>query len=242
MFLPLHPAIGYSIWLEVSQADKDLEKAIASVSLDHSLCPIPAPHCTVKYGVTHLSELEIKSLFREKIAPAAQGWPALVTKGSQVGVSFDGVDGEEMDMAWLEVTLKSCPKHEAFMDKVHACLYNEGCPEPQERQGSWQPHLSIAYDNPEDSVLDDICADKLFAKLPSLLSTRKRDVVAISLWRTEGRCVNFRLSYLCLTRALTFSQFVIFPLSSIGFGTGSAWIELSLAMPIDIRPYSRSPL
>ena len=187
---------GYSVWLEVSQTDKDLEKAIASVSLDHSLCPIPAPHCTVVYGVSHLPEKDIRSVFREKIAPAAQGWPALETKGSHLGVSYDGIDGEEMDMAWLEVTMKSCSKHEAFVDKVNACLYDdEDCPEPQERQGPWQPHLSIAYDNPEDSVLDHICADKLFAKLPSLLSTRKRDVVAISLWRTEGRYVNFRLCY-----------------------------------------------
>lgn len=170
----------------MSQTDRDLEKAIASVSLDHSLCPIPAPHCTVVYGVSHLSESEIRNVFRDKIAPAAQGWPALETKGSRVGVTYDGVDGEEMDMAWLEVTLKTSEKHEELLDIVHACL-------DRERQGPWQPHLSIAYDNPEDSVLDDICADKIFAKLPSLLGTRKRDVVAISLWRTQGRYVNYLL-------------------------------------------------
>ena len=174
----------------MSQADQDLEKAIASVALDHSLCPIPAPHCTVVYGVSHLSESEIRNVFRDKIAPVAHGWPALETQGSQVGVSYDGVDGEEMDMAWIEVTMKTSKKHEELVDKVHACLYNDAdCPEYRERQGPWQPHLSIAYDNPENSVLDDICADKLFAKLPSLLGTRKREVVAISLWRTQGRYV-----------------------------------------------------
>lgn len=193
----------------MSQTDRDLEKAIASVSVDHSLCPIPAPHCTVVYGVSHLSESEIRNVFRDKIVPAAQGWPALETKGSQVGVTYDGVDGEEMDMAWLEVTLKTSEKHEELLDIIHACLYtDEDCPEYRERQGPWQPHLSIAYDNPEDSVLDDICADKIFAKLPSLLGTRKRDVVAISLWRTQGRYVNyllrvgiFRLLQLCSLHA-----------------------------------------
>lgn len=190
-------AAGYSIWLEVSQTDRDLEKAISSVSLDNSLCPIPAPHCTVLYGVSHLSEEEIKNVFRDKIAPAAKDWPALETKGSHVGVCYDGVDGEDMDMAWMEVTLKSSQEHEKLLDKVHACLYGD-CDGPhyKERQGPWQPHLSIAYDNPEDSTIDDICADKIFAKFPSLLGRKKRDVVAISLWRTEGRVWDWK----CLDR------------------------------------------
>jgi hypothetical protein len=47
--------------------------------------------------------------------------------------------------------------------------------------------LALAYDNPEASILDDVYADKIFAQFPSLLGRRKRNVVAISLWKTEGR-------------------------------------------------------
>jgi len=180
---------GYSIWLELSQTDHDLDNAVAKAAMDNGLFPIPEPHCTVIYGVTHMTEAEARRSFLEKVVPAVEQWPALETKGSHCGFCFDGVDGEEMDMAWAEITLASSPEHENLVDKVHDCFYGvDNCDpaEDKERVGPWKPHVSLAYDNPEGSALDDLSADKIFATHPTLLGRKKRDVLAISLWSTEG--------------------------------------------------------
>ena len=139
----------------------------------------------------------MRCIFREKIAPVAKNWLALETEGSHVGISYDGVDGEEMDMAWMEVTLKSSPEHEKLVDKIYACLYPADDNEDNSvdgddvhrktRPGPWKPHLSLAYDNPQGSAVDAILADKIFARFPSLLGRKERRVKNISLWRTEGR-------------------------------------------------------
>jgi hypothetical protein len=87
---------GYSVWLELAQTDSDLEEATAHAALEKGLFPIASPHVTVIYGVSHLSEEEALRRFREKVSSSIKHWPALNTEGSYVGVSYDGVDGEEM--------------------------------------------------------------------------------------------------------------------------------------------------
>jgi hypothetical protein len=59
-----------------------------------------------------------------------------------------------------------------------------------------KPHISVAYDNPEASVLDEIFAKEIFARFPTLLGRSSRDVLAISLWKTEG----FLWDWKCLDR------------------------------------------
>ncbi|CAB9499865.1 expressed unknown protein [Seminavis robusta] len=183
---------GYSIWLEVEQQNGDLDNAIQCAASEKSLFPIPDAHCTVLYGATHLSEREAMQCFRDKVVPLLErrgGWPSLKPKCSNSGVAFDGVDGEEMDMSWMELSFHSSEAHEAMVDSVYSCFYGgskRGCV-TTERIGPWLPHVSIAYDSPEDTVLDEVYTAELFDRIPSLLSKSCRDVVGISLWRTEGK-------------------------------------------------------
>lgn len=87
---------GYSIWLELEQTDGDLDAALKAAAHDLDVDCIPAPHVTVVYGISHLSENQILELFQEKLIPRVQSWPELHVKGFKVDKSFDGVDGQEM--------------------------------------------------------------------------------------------------------------------------------------------------
>jgi hypothetical protein len=62
------------------------------------------------------------------------------------------------------------------------------------RKGPWTPHLSLAYDNPEDSVLSLSDFLRYVAEHPTLLQSRK--VTALSLWNTEGKMADWK----CLDR------------------------------------------
>lgn len=87
---------GYSIWLEISQEQGDLDSALDAAANSLDVDPIPAPHVTVIYGISHLSEAEILTNFREKLVPFLDSWPELRVAGWKVDKSFDGVDGQEM--------------------------------------------------------------------------------------------------------------------------------------------------
>jgi hypothetical protein len=175
------------VWLELEQRDGDLAKAGAMAAAEKGLHPIPEPHCTVLYGVSHMSEDEAKQCFRNKVVPLLKdGWPPLSAKGPYSGVSYDGVNGDEMDMSWIELSLHTSDTHEAMVNAVHSCFYN-GVISGKDRIGYWTPHVSIAYDDPEDTVLNEGYADKIFQTFPTLMSQLSREVVAISLWRTEGK-------------------------------------------------------
>lgn len=87
---------GYSIWLELAQNANDLDDALDEAARDLDVDRIPAPHVTVIYGMTHLSETEVLRQFREELVPNLQTWPDLRVKGFKVDKSFDGVDGQEM--------------------------------------------------------------------------------------------------------------------------------------------------
>lgn len=174
------------MWLELEQHDGDLGKAVAMAAADKGLLPIPEPHCTVLYGISHMSEDEFKECFRNKVVPSLKdGWPPLSAKGPYFGVSYDAVNGDEMDMSWVELSLHTSDAHEAKVDRVHSCFYN-GVNSRNARSGPWTPHVSIAYDDPKDTVLNEDYADKIFQAFPTLISQLSRKVLAISLWRTEG--------------------------------------------------------
>ena len=57
-------------------------------------------------------------------------------------------------------------------------------PPPPPTTLTWKPHLSLAYDNPETTVLTQQTLDKLLLRFPSLF--RQRKVVAVSLWDLNG--------------------------------------------------------
>lgn len=183
------------MWLELQSHNNDLEKAVATAALEKSLWPIPEPHCTVAYGI-EMEEQEARKIFLEKVVPSIKQWPALKAKGCNFGVCFDGVDGEEMDMSWIELALHSSPEHEELVDKVYSCFYDSN-DEGGVRTGPWQPHVSIAYDNPLDTALDELYTEKVFSKFPTLLGQSHRKPVAISLWRTEGKLWD----WVCLEKA-----------------------------------------
>ena len=57
-----------------------------------------------------------------------------------------------------------------------------------------QPHLSLAYDNPEETTLSLYNALSLVSRYPSLL--KERNIRGISLWSTIGVMKNWK----CLDR------------------------------------------
>jgi hypothetical protein len=96
---------GYSIWLELDQVESDLDKAVEAAALDLHVHAIPvgdcgcqwcgndciltffnskAPHVTVIYGISHLSEDECLKRFREDLATRVQAWQELRVKGFKV--------------------------------------------------------------------------------------------------------------------------------------------------------------
>merc|ERR1712151_518242 len=142
--------------LEIEEIDSDFSHAIKTISNDISVIPIPAPHVTVLYGMTHLNEKEIRYLFCNNIRREIKSWPALRNKGFIVDTCYDGIDGQEMDMTWKELSHFSSDEHEELVDKVHAIMYDNNDDDGTndcnnciiERPKPWLPHTSLAYDNP----------------------------------------------------------------------------------------------
>lgn len=87
---------GTSIWLELEQTASDLDIALEAAAHDLDVDCIPAPHVTAVYGISHLTETQVLSRFREDLVPCVKSWPELRVKGFKVDKSFDGVDGQEM--------------------------------------------------------------------------------------------------------------------------------------------------
>ena len=86
---------GYSIWLEPEQFQGDLEAAIRTASKELDVIPVPAPHSTVIYGISHLEEAEVKKRFQQ-LAFKLTEWPRLEHKGFITDIELNGVNGGEM--------------------------------------------------------------------------------------------------------------------------------------------------
>ena len=84
---------GYSIWLELEQFDNDLDTVLHTASAELGVLPIPAPHVTVVYGVSHLPEWQARKKFRDVVLEHIPEWPALKHKGFITDVEYEGVNG-----------------------------------------------------------------------------------------------------------------------------------------------------
>jgi hypothetical protein len=172
---------GLTLWLEFEEFDGDLSKANGFLSTTYGTEAIPAVHATAIYGMEHLTEEEARKRL-EKVPLVLPGgkWPIMDRPVAiKQDVSQEGLPGQVCSVAWAELTLKTNSEHEKALDAV--CKLFD-----MSRGGPWTPHISLAYDNPQDSVLQlaDIVGYAL--QMPSLLQNPRR-VKAISLWSTVGK-------------------------------------------------------
>ena len=83
-------------------------------------------------------------------------------------------------MAWTEITYAKSPEYDRMVENTYQIFYGE----QQDKKQKWGPHLSLAYDNPEDTVLTPAAVDDLISRFPTLKKERK--IGAVSLWDTRG--------------------------------------------------------
>ena len=175
---------GYSIWLEVDEVENDLTDTIHRVSKELGVVPLPSAHLTVVYGIDHLTNVEILKRF-DQLGEKIKSWPKLRPRGVITDIELEGVQGGLMDMAWTEISFATSPEHEALVSSVHKIF---GMPRTTD---NWLPHISLAYDNPENTALNLIYTANLIAQKPTLF--HERNVKAISLWNTEGKLQDWKL-------------------------------------------------
>lgn len=191
---PLHFRFtGYTIWLEFEEEsfNFDLSRAISKVSEDLGLLPIPSPHVTAIYGMTHLSLEEVIEKWNLEVKSKIRSWPEFMPSGLIVDVERAGIDGGLMDMAWAEISYKTSLKHESKIDDLCEIFFDEDANERSNMRPTWKPHLSLAYDNPENHVLSLNYITSLIFNESSLTNVRK--VKNISLWSTCGKMSEWEL-------------------------------------------------
>lgn len=180
---------GLTLWLEFEEFESDLHNAIQHASDKYGTEVIPQPHATAIYGMTHLSEQDASRKLHELPSRLTNGWPRMDRPvGIKQDIAQEGRPGQVCTIAWAELTLATNEKHEAVLDQVYE-LFDMG-----PRKGPWTPHLSLAYDNPDDTTLSLGDFLHYVADHPTLLRPRK--VTALSLWNTEGKMADWK----CLDR------------------------------------------
>jgi hypothetical protein len=182
---------GLTLWLEFEEFDKDLSRAIDYAVRVYGTENIPMAHATAIYGMTHLSQEEAITKLAKipHVLPNGQ-WPRMERpKGVTQDIAQDGRPGQVCSISWAELTLKTNADHEKAVDQIYN-LFEV----PTPRKGLWKPHISLAYDNPEDSVLNLQDTISYVTNHPSL--ARSRRVKAISLWNTDGKLADWQ----CLDR------------------------------------------
>jgi len=175
---------GYSIWLELEEIDNDITHTIQRASSELGLVPIPRAHVTAIYGMDHLNEEHIAEKFN-KLKEHVETWPTLRPRSIVTDIELDGVGSGQMDMAWSDISFATSVEHENLIDRMH-----EAFDYPRTRK-SWNPHVSLAYDNPENTALSLQYTASLIADKPSLLKNDRR-VKGISLWNTRGKLADWR--------------------------------------------------
>lgn len=172
---------GLTIWLEFEEFDRDLTRANEFISKKYGTELIPLVHATAIYGMEHLAIHEaIDRMSKIQDILPAGNWPVMDPPiAIKQDVSQEGLPGQVCTIAWAELTLKSNEEHEKALDAL--CRLFEVT-----RTTPWTPHISLAYDNPDDSVLNlaDIMSYAMI--IPTLLRNKRR-VKAISLWNTNGK-------------------------------------------------------
>lgn len=181
---------GLTLWLEFEEFDSDLTKAIEDAVKVYGTEKIPIPHATAIYGMTHLSKEEAKRKL-EQIPLILAGWNNVLDRpsGLTCDIAEEGKPGQVCSIAWAELTFRSNENHEAAIDALYD-LFEIPC----KRAGLWMPHISLAYDNPEDSILNIQDTFSYVSQHPSLM--RSRRITAISLWNTAGKMADWH----CLDR------------------------------------------
>jgi hypothetical protein len=181
---------GLTLWVEYEEFDNDLTKANYHFASMYGTQAIPALHSTAIYGMQHLDVIEAQRRLAKIPSVLPKGfWPKM---GRPIAVKQDmaveGRPGQVCSISWAELTLKTDEDHEAALDAVCQLFQVE-------RTGPWTPHLSLAYDNPEDSMLQlyDMIA---YTMQHTSLLEKERRIQAISLWSTEGKMEDWK----CLDR------------------------------------------
>ena len=178
---------GLTLWLEFEEFESDLLNAIRDASKRYGTECIPLPHATAIYGMTHLSEDDASCRLRE--LRLIDGWPRMERPvGIKQDIAQEGRPGQVCTIAWAELTLATNKHHEAVLDQVYDAF------DMGPRIGPWTPHLSLAYDNPNDTTLSFSDFLQYVAEHPTLLHSRK--VTALSLWNTKGKMADWK----CLER------------------------------------------
>ena len=177
----LHPGI------EFEEFDHDLTKAIHSAATFYGTEEIPLPHATIVYGMEHISVDEAKEKLHQLPTLLPDGkWPLMQRPVAvKQDIAVEGRPGQVCSISWAELTLPSNEEHESAIDQVYS-LYGLG-----ERKGPWTPHISLAYDNPEDTVLNLGDTISYVTQHPTLLM-KSRKVEAVSLWSTEGKLADWK--------------------------------------------------
>jgi hypothetical protein len=178
---------GLTLWLEFEEFNGDLTRANEFLASQYGTEVIPCVHATAIYGMDHLSAEEAKQRLAQipYILPGGE-WPVMDRPVAvKQDISQEGLPGQVCSIAWAELTLKTNEQHEQAMDSL--CQLFE-----VERDARWAPHISLAYDNPEDSVLELTDIITYAAQMPSLMKNSRR-IKAMSLWSTEGKLGEWEL-------------------------------------------------
>lgn len=173
---------GLTLWLEYEEFDGDLTRAIDEAVRVYGTEKIPMPHSTIIYGMSHMTVDEAKKKLAEIPSVLPEGRWAFMEKprGLTCDIAVEGRPGQVCSIAWSELSLSTNDKHEECVDAVYD-LFGVQRPEGQK----WTPHISLAYDNPEDTVLNLQDFFDYVSKHPSLMRGRRPN--AASLWNTEGK-------------------------------------------------------
>lgn len=177
---------GLTLWVEFEEFDNDLTKAVQDASTFYGTEQIPRPHATAAYNMDITLE-EAKAKLRQLPSVLPDGkWPVMQRPVAvKQDIAVEGRPGQVCSISWAELTLASNEEHEEALDQVYN-LFGLG-----ERKAPWTPHISLAYDNPKETVLNLGDTISYVTQHPSLLM-KPRKVEAISLWSTEGKLADWK--------------------------------------------------
>ena len=172
---------GLTLWLEFEEFERDLSRANEFISGKYGTELIPLVHATAIYGMEHIDESEaIQRMPEIKDVLPGGDWPVMDPPiAVKQDLSEEGKPGQVCTISWAELTLKSNEQHERAMDALCELF-------GVERKGPWTPHISLAYDNPHESILNLADIISYATVMPTLLRNPRR-VKAISLWNTRGK-------------------------------------------------------
>jgi hypothetical protein len=180
---------GLTLWIEYEEFDQDLTRAIDFAVHVYGTEKIPVPHSTAIYGMTKYTVEQARELLH-KIPDILPKWPSVMEepRGVTCDIAVEGRPGQVCSVAWSELSLRTNESHERALDSLHELF------DVPARKGPWTPHISLAYDNPEDAVLSVEDTIAYVSAHPTLMWSRQ--VKAISLWDTNGKMADWQ----CLDR------------------------------------------